>query len=203
MSLLFSMLSMFVIAFLPRSKRLLLSCRQSPSAVILENPKIKSATVSTVSSFICHEVMGPYTLILVFWMLSFKPTFSLSSFTFIKRPSSVFSKYICSLDPFCPSLAATAVINLRKTVSSLPAFQGVTSQCGARAQGGWKPLRSDVNWGPHGGWKPLRSDVNWGQGFWLLAVVRHPVAWGVTLPGCGVSLLRGTPLPTDQTRSIY
>ena len=48
-------------------------------------PKIKSATVSTVSPFICHEVMGLDAMILVFWMLSFKPTFSFSSFTFIKR----------------------------------------------------------------------------------------------------------------------
>ena len=59
MSLLFNMLSRFVIAFLPRSKRLLISWLQSPSAVILEPKKIKSVTVSTVSPSICHEVMGP------------------------------------------------------------------------------------------------------------------------------------------------
>ena len=82
MSLLFNMLSMLVITFLPRSKCLLISWLQSPSAVILEPRKIKSATVSPS---ICHEVMGPDAMILVFWMLSFKPTFSLSSFTFIKR----------------------------------------------------------------------------------------------------------------------
>ena len=58
MSLLFNMLSRLVIAFLPRSKHLLLSGLQSPSAVILEPPKIKSVTVSTVSASICHEVMG-------------------------------------------------------------------------------------------------------------------------------------------------
>ena len=58
MSLLFNMLSV-VIAFLPRSKRLLISWLQSPSAVNLEPPKIKSDTVSTVSPFISHEVMGP------------------------------------------------------------------------------------------------------------------------------------------------
>ena len=85
MSLLFNMLSRLVITFLPRSKRLLILWLQSPSAVILEPPKIKSATVSTVSPSICHEVMGPDTMILVFWMLNFKPTFSLSSFTFINR----------------------------------------------------------------------------------------------------------------------
>ena len=48
-------------------------------------PKIKSTTVSTVSLFICHEVMGPDAMILILWMLSFKPTFSLPSYTFIKR----------------------------------------------------------------------------------------------------------------------
>ena len=59
MSLLFNKLSRWVITFLPRSKRLLISWLQSPSAVILEPRKIKSATVSTVSPSICHEVMGP------------------------------------------------------------------------------------------------------------------------------------------------
>ena len=63
-SLLFNMLSRLVIAFLPRSKSLLISWLQSPSAVILEPRKIKSATVSTVSPSICHEVMGPYAMIL-------------------------------------------------------------------------------------------------------------------------------------------
>ena len=58
MSLLFNMLSRLVVALLPRSKPLLISWLQSPSAVILEPPKIKSDTVSTVSPSICHEVMG-------------------------------------------------------------------------------------------------------------------------------------------------
>ena len=85
MSLLFNMLSRLVITFLPRSKYLLISWLQSPFAVILERRKIKGATVSTLCLSICHEVMGPDAMILVFWMLSFKPTFSLSSFTFIYR----------------------------------------------------------------------------------------------------------------------
>ena len=85
MSLFFNMLSRFVIAFHPRNKCLLISWLQSPSAVILEPMKIKSVTVSTFSPSICHEVMGLDAMILVFWMLSFKPTFSLSSFTFINR----------------------------------------------------------------------------------------------------------------------
>ena len=66
MSLLFNMLSRLVITFLPRSKRLLISWLQSPSAVILEPPKIKSDTVSTVSPSISHEVMGPDAMIFVF-----------------------------------------------------------------------------------------------------------------------------------------
>ena len=66
MSLIFNMLSRLVIAFLPRSKCLLISWLQSPSAVILESPKIKSLTVSIVSPSICYEVMGPDAMILVF-----------------------------------------------------------------------------------------------------------------------------------------
>ena len=81
----FNMLCRLVITLLPRNKCLLISWLQSPSAVILEPKNIKSDTVSTVSPSISHEVMGPDAMILVFWMLSFQPTFSLSSFTFIKR----------------------------------------------------------------------------------------------------------------------
>ena len=88
MSLLFNVLSRCFIAFLPRSKCLLISCLQSPSAVISEPKKIKSVTVSIVSPSIYHEVIGPDVMILVFWMLSFKPVFSLSSFILIKRLSS-------------------------------------------------------------------------------------------------------------------
>ena len=63
MSLLFNMLSGLVITFLPRSERLLTSWLQSPSAVILEPPKIKSLTVSIVSPPICHVVMGPHAML--------------------------------------------------------------------------------------------------------------------------------------------
>ena len=66
MSLLFNMLSRLVTTFLPRSKRLLISWLQSPSAVILEPKKIKSDTVSTVSPSISHEVMGPDAMIFIF-----------------------------------------------------------------------------------------------------------------------------------------
>ena len=81
MSLLFNMLSRLVIAFLPKSKRLLISWLQSTSAVILELKKIKSATISVVSPSICHEVMGLDAMIFLFWVLSFKPIFSLSAFS--------------------------------------------------------------------------------------------------------------------------
>ena len=66
MSLLFNMLSRLVITFLPRSKSLLISWLQSPSAAILKPKKIKSVTVSIISPSICHEVMGPDAMILVF-----------------------------------------------------------------------------------------------------------------------------------------
>ena len=66
MSLLFNMLSRLVIAFLPKSKRLLISWLQSPSAVILEAPQIKSDTVATVFPTISYEVMGPDAMIFVF-----------------------------------------------------------------------------------------------------------------------------------------
>ena len=92
MSLLFNMLSRFVIIFLLKSKHLLISWLQSPSAVILEPPKIKSVTVSIVSPLICHEVMGPDAMILVSecWVLSqlVHSPFSLSS-----RGSSVLTKH--------------------------------------------------------------------------------------------------------------
>ena len=65
-SMLFNILSRFVMAFLPRSKRLLISWLQSPSAVILEPKKIKSVTISIFSPSICHEVMGPDAMIFVF-----------------------------------------------------------------------------------------------------------------------------------------
>ena len=85
MSLLFNMFSRLVIDFLPRSKHLLISWLQSLSTVTLEPRKIKSITASNFPPSICHEVIGPDTMIFVFCMLSFKPAFSLSSFILIKR----------------------------------------------------------------------------------------------------------------------
>ena len=71
MSLLFNMLSRLVITFLPRSNHLLISWLQSPSAVILEPPKIESLTVSTVSPSICHELMGLAAMIFIFFNVEF------------------------------------------------------------------------------------------------------------------------------------
>ena len=80
MSLLFNMLSRFVIAFLSKSKCLLTSRLQALYAVIFEPKKIKSITISIVSPSICHDVMGPDVMIFIFWMLSLKSAFSLFSF---------------------------------------------------------------------------------------------------------------------------
>ena len=85
MSLLFNMLSRFFIGFLPRSKHLLIFGCYYHLQWFLEPKKIKCATVFTFSPSICHEVMGLLVKILVFWMLNFKQTSSLSSFTLIKR----------------------------------------------------------------------------------------------------------------------
>ena len=111
----FNMLSRFVRAFLPRSEHLLISWLQSPSAVISEPKKIKSLIVSTVFPSICHEVMGPDSMISVFWMLSFKPCFSLSSFTFIRRlvRSSSLSaiRMVSSAWPGPPELGAQSLVS--------------------------------------------------------------------------------------------
>ena len=85
MFLFFNMLSRFVIAFFPKSKHLLISWLKSPSTVIFEPRKIKSGTASTFSPSIGHEVIGSDAMILVFQMLTFKPAFSLSSLTLIKK----------------------------------------------------------------------------------------------------------------------
>ena len=120
----FNMLSRLVITFLPRSKHFLISRLQSPSAVILEHKKIKSDTVSTVSPSIWHEGMGPDAMILVFWMLNFKPTFSLSSFTFIKRffSFSSFSAIRVVSSAYLRLLIFLPEILIPACASSSPAF---------------------------------------------------------------------------------
>ena len=124
MSLLLHMLSRLIITFLPRSKRLLISWRQSPYAVILEPKKVKSVTVSIVSISICQEVMGPDAMILIFLMLSFKPAFSISSFTFIKRlfiSSSLYAIRVVS-SAYLRLLIFLLAILIPACASSRPAF---------------------------------------------------------------------------------
>ena len=132
-----TMLSRLVITFLPRSKHLLISWLQSPSAVILEPRKIKSATVSTVSPSICHQVMGPDAMILVFWMLRFKPTFSLSSFTFIKRLFSSFSLSAIRVvsSAYLRLLIFLPAILIPACASSTPVFLMMYSACKLNKQG--------------------------------------------------------------------
>ena len=134
MSLLFNMLSSLVIAFLPKSKHLLISWLQSLSAVILEPPKIKSVTASIVSPSICHEVMGLDALIFVFWMLSFKPAFSLSCF--IKRLfSSLHSAIKVVSSVYLRLLIFLLAILISACASSSLAFHMIYSACKFNKQG--------------------------------------------------------------------
>src|SRR5574341_71084 len=139
MSLLLNILSRLVITFLPRSKHLLISWLQSPSAVILEPKKIKSDIISTVSACTLHEVMGPDAMIFVFLILSFKPTFSLSTFTFIKRlfsSSSLFAIRVVS-SAYLRLLIFLPAILIPACVSSSPAFLMIYSAYKLNKQGGY------------------------------------------------------------------
>ena len=118
LSLLFNMLSRFVIVFLPRSKHLLILWLQSPSTVILEPRKIKSVTVSIFPSSICHGVMGTDAMVFIYWMLSFKTAFSHSSFTFIKR---LFSSSLLSAFRMIPSAYLRLLIFLLAIL--IPAYE--------------------------------------------------------------------------------
>ena len=137
MSLLFNMLSRLVIAFLPRSKHLLISWLQSASTVILEPPTIKSLTVSIVSPSISHEVMGQYTMMLVFWMLKFRPALSLFSFTFIKRlfSSSSLSAISVVSSTYLKLLIFLPAILIPACASSRPAFHIMCSAYKLNKQG--------------------------------------------------------------------
>ena len=136
-SLLFNMLSRLILAFLPRSKHLLISWLHSPSAVILESPKIEYLTVSIVSSCICSEVISPDAMILVFWTLNFKPTFSLSSFTFIKRlfSSSSLSAIRVVSCAYLRSLIFLPVILIPGCIPSNLAFRMIYSAYTLNKQG--------------------------------------------------------------------
>ena len=150
MSLLLNMLSRLVITFLPRGKHLLISWLQSPSAVILKPQKIKSDTVSTVSPSICHEVMGPDAMIFIFWMLSFKPTFSPSTFTFIKRlfSSSSFSAIRVVSSAYLRWLIFLQAILIPAYVSSSQAILMMYSEYKLNKQGDniqpWRTLRLSI-----------------------------------------------------------
>ena len=131
------MLPRLIIAFLPRSKCLLISWLQSPSAVILEPKKIKSITVFIVSPSICDEVIGLDDMISVFWMLSFKSAFSLSSFTFIKRLFS--SSSISAIKMLSPAYLRILIFFLAIFIpvcaSSTQAFCVMPSECKLNKQG--------------------------------------------------------------------
>ena len=137
MSLLFNALSRLVITFLPRSKHLLIPWLQLQSTVIWEPPKMKSVTVSIVSPSSCHEVMGPDAMILVFWIWSFKPTFSLSSFTFIKRlfSSSLLSAIRVVLSAYLRWLLFLLAILIPSCASSSPTFLMMCSAYKLNKQG--------------------------------------------------------------------
>ena len=176
MSLLFNMLSKLVINFLPRSNCLLISWLQSPSAVILEPKKIKSVTVSTVSPFICHKVMGPDPMNLVFWKLSFKPTLSLSSLTFIKRLfSSLLSAIRVVSSAYLRLLIFLLAILIPTCALSSPTFILMYSPYKLNKQGDnilpWRihfpicnqslvpcPVLTAVSWHAH---RFLRRQVSW------------------------------------------
>ena len=124
MSLLFNMLSRFVIAFLPRNKHLLTSWLQSPFAVILEPKKIKSVIASTFPPSICLEVTGPAAMILVFWILSSKPVFHYPLSHLIKRlfSSSSLSAIRVILSAYLRLLIFLPAVLIHTCDSSSPAF---------------------------------------------------------------------------------
>ena len=124
MPLLFSMLSKLVITFPPRSVCHLIQRLQSSFAVILEPKKIKICHYFHFFPFYLHEVVGLDAMVLVFWMLSFKPAFSLSSFTFIKRlfSSSSFSAIRMVSSVYMRLLIFLLAILIPVCASSSPAF---------------------------------------------------------------------------------
>ena len=136
MPLLLNMLSRLVITFLPRSKHLLILWLQSPSAVILEPPKIKSVTVSIVSPSICPEVMGPDAMIFVFECGVVSQLFH-SSFTFIKRlfSSSLLSAIKLVSSAYLRLLIFLPAVLIPACASSSPAFRMMYSACKLSKQG--------------------------------------------------------------------
>ena len=119
MSLLFNMLCRFVIAFLPRSKHILISWLQLQSAVILKPKNIKSLTVSIVSPFICHEMMGPDAMILVFWMLSKMKETLVSFFLSLAFILLLTGKQICWNWLMCLLTTIELFVLLKETISTM------------------------------------------------------------------------------------
>ena len=119
MSLLFNMLCRFVIAFLPRSKHLLISWLQLQSAVILKPKNIKSLTVSIVSPSICHEMMGPDAMILVFWMLSKMKETLVSFFLSLAFILLLTGKQICWNWLMCLLTTIELFVLLKETISTM------------------------------------------------------------------------------------
>ena len=137
MSLFCNILSRLITAFHPRSKCILISWLQSSSSVILEPKKIKPVTVSTVSPSICHVVMGPDAMILVFWVLNFRTTFSHSSITYIKRlfNSTSLSAIRMVIFEYLRLLTFLLAILIPVCVSSSPAFHMMYSAYKLNKQG--------------------------------------------------------------------
>ena len=205
MSLLLNMLSRSVITFLPRSKRLLISWLQSPSAVILEPQKIKSDTVSTVSPSISYEVMGPDAMIFVFWMLSFKPTFSLSSFTFIKRlfSSSSLSAIRVVSSVYLRLLIFLPAILIPACASSSPAFLMMYSAYQLNKQGdNIQPWHTPFPiWNQSDVPCPVLTVASWPAYSFLKRQVRWsgiPISWRIFHSSCAIFWFLVFPLVTLQ-----
>ena len=141
MSLLFNTLFGFIIAFFKRSKHLLISWLQSLSTVILEAKKIKSVTVSTVSPSICHELMGPDAMILVFWKLSFSQPLH-----YLLSPSS---RYFLVLLHFLYSALNKPGDNIQPSHTLFPIWNQSVVPCLVLTVGPWPAhrfFRRQVRW---------------------------------------------------------
>ena len=190
MSLLFKMLFRFVMDFLSRSKHPVISWLQTWSAVILEPNKIKFVTVSIVCPSVCHERMGPDAMIVAFWMLSFKPAFSLSFFTLIKRlfsSSSLSALRVVSSAYLRLSIFLLAIL---ACASSSPAFRMMHSAYKLNKQGyniqPWRtpflilnqsvvpcPVLTVASWSAY---KFLRRQVRW-SGIPISWRIFHSLLW--------------------------
>ena len=175
----------------PKSKHLLISWLKSPSAVILESKKLKSVMVSIVYPSICHEVMAPDAMIFVFWMLSFKPAFSLSSFTFINRLfSSPLSAIRVVSSAFLKLLIFLLEILIPACASSSPAFYMMYSVYKLNKQGDniqpWRtpfpiwnqsvvpcPVLTVASWSAY---RFLRRQVRW-SGIPISFRIFHSLLW--------------------------